>query len=281
MKRRLLAVLCFASMSLFANLAVAQTYPDRPVRIVVPFAAGGGSDVVGRAIALKLAEKLGQPFVVENRTGAGGSLGATQVARATPDGYTLLLGSSSEIAQYPNVASNVPYDFAARLRADRIDRDRAAGADRHREPAGQECAGASGLRPPESRQAELRLGRPRLDDASGGRAVQFDDRHADDARALSRQRAGGDRPDRRHVANGDPDHVRGAAACRRRQAQAAGGLHGASGPPRCRTCRPSRRAAFQAMPPVCGPASLPPPEPLRRSSPGSAPRSPKRSRHPT
>ncbi len=90
--------------------AIAQTYPDRPVRIIVPFAAGGGSDVVGRAIALKLSDKLGQSFVVENRTGAGGSLGATQAARATPDGYTLLLGSSSEIAQYPNVASNVAYD---------------------------------------------------------------------------------------------------------------------------------------------------------------------------
>jgi tripartite-type tricarboxylate transporter receptor subunit TctC len=109
MKRFVLAVLCFAATSL-AGPACAQTYPDRPVRIVVPFAAGGGSDVVARAIATKLADKLGQSFVVENRTGAGGSLGANQVARATPDGYTLLLGSSSEIAQYPNVASNVPYD---------------------------------------------------------------------------------------------------------------------------------------------------------------------------
>jgi tripartite-type tricarboxylate transporter receptor subunit TctC len=103
----LIAALCLASAS---SVAVAQTYPDRPVRIIVPFAAGGGSDVVGRAIAQKLSEKLGQSFVVENRTGAGGSLGATQVARAPADGYTLLLGSNSEIAQYPNVAANVPYD---------------------------------------------------------------------------------------------------------------------------------------------------------------------------
>ncbi len=102
-----LAVLCCLSAT---SLAVGQGYPDRPIRIVVPFAAGGGSDVVGRAIAQKLSEKLGQSVVVENRTGAGGSLGATQVARAPADGYTLLLGSSSEIAQYPNVAANVPYD---------------------------------------------------------------------------------------------------------------------------------------------------------------------------
>ena len=66
--------------------------------------------MVGRAIAQKLTEKLGQSVVVENRTGAAGSLGATQVARAPADGYTLLLASSSEIAQYPNVATNVPYD---------------------------------------------------------------------------------------------------------------------------------------------------------------------------
>ena len=105
---RLLVALCLGTA--FLTSAGAQTYPDRPVRIVVPFAAGGGSDVSGRAIALKLTELLGQSFVVENRTGAAGSIGATQVARATPDGYTLLLGSSSEIAQYPNVASNVPYD---------------------------------------------------------------------------------------------------------------------------------------------------------------------------
>jgi tripartite-type tricarboxylate transporter receptor subunit TctC len=106
-RRALVAVLCCLSAT---SLAVAQGYPDRPIRIVVPFAAGGGSDVVGRAIAQKLTEKLGQSVVVENRTGAGGSLGATQVARAPADGYTLLLGSSSEIAQYPNVAASVPYD---------------------------------------------------------------------------------------------------------------------------------------------------------------------------
>jgi tripartite-type tricarboxylate transporter receptor subunit TctC len=105
------AALCLVVTGLFVpGTAVAQTYPDRPVRVIVPFAAGGGSDVVGRAIAQKLQDKFGQPFVVENRTGAGGSIGATQVARAAPDGYTLLLGSSSEISQYPNVKADVPYD---------------------------------------------------------------------------------------------------------------------------------------------------------------------------
>lgn len=101
------AALAFAAVPVAAQ---AQTYPDHAVRIIVPFAAGGGSDIVGRAIAQKLQDKFGQPFVVENRTGAGGSIGANQVARAAPDGYTLLLGSSSEIAQYPAVKADLPYD---------------------------------------------------------------------------------------------------------------------------------------------------------------------------
>jgi tripartite-type tricarboxylate transporter receptor subunit TctC len=90
--------------------ALAQSYPERPVRIVVPYPAGGASDAVGRAIALKLTAKLGQSFFIENRTGASGSLGATQVARAAPDGYTLLLASSSEMSIYTSVASSPPYE---------------------------------------------------------------------------------------------------------------------------------------------------------------------------
>jgi tripartite-type tricarboxylate transporter receptor subunit TctC len=108
-RKALLAALCLAGASLAATSpAAAQAYPDRPIRVVVPFAAGGASDVVARAIAPKLTDKLGQSVVVENRTGAGGSLGVTQVVRAPADGYTLLLGSSSEIAQYPNVVANRP-----------------------------------------------------------------------------------------------------------------------------------------------------------------------------
>ncbi|MGZ8211637.1 MAG: Bug family tripartite tricarboxylate transporter substrate binding protein [Burkholderiales bacterium] len=94
----------------------AQPYPSKPIRMMVPFPAGGGSDTMGRAIGQKLGERLGQSVVIENRPGAGGSIGADMVAKSAPDGYTILLGSTSELVQYPNVNPKIPYnplrDFA-------------------------------------------------------------------------------------------------------------------------------------------------------------------------
>ena len=95
---------------LITGAALAQAYPNRPVRLIVPFASGGGSDTVGRVIAQALSTSLGQGFVVENRTGAGGAIGADAVAKSAPDGYTLLLGSTSEIVHLVNVSTKVPYD---------------------------------------------------------------------------------------------------------------------------------------------------------------------------
>jgi tripartite-type tricarboxylate transporter receptor subunit TctC len=80
------------------------------VRVIVPFASGGGSDAVGRVIAQALTASMGQGFVVENRTGAGGAIGADAVAKSAPDGYALLLGSTSEIVHLVNVSTKVPYD---------------------------------------------------------------------------------------------------------------------------------------------------------------------------
>jgi tripartite-type tricarboxylate transporter receptor subunit TctC len=79
----------------FASSLYAQSYPSRPVRIIVVFAAGGSSDVLTRLVAQEMSESLGQPFVIENRTGAGGNIGSELVAKSPPDGYTLLSGSSS------------------------------------------------------------------------------------------------------------------------------------------------------------------------------------------
>src|SRR5690606_2221445 len=88
----------------------AQSYPERPVRIVVPFPPGGNVDLSARIIAQALTEDLKQSFIVENRSGAGGTLGADHVAKAKPDGYTLLVSSNSAISIRPLTDPNTPYD---------------------------------------------------------------------------------------------------------------------------------------------------------------------------
>lgn len=99
-----------------ATVSAAADYPRQQITIVVPFPPGGPFDIIARALSTPLAAKLGQPVVVENRPGASGMIGATRVARAAPDGYTLLLGSSGTQALNPNVFSGVQYkspdDFA-------------------------------------------------------------------------------------------------------------------------------------------------------------------------
>jgi tripartite-type tricarboxylate transporter receptor subunit TctC len=92
-----------------AGAASAQTYPQRAVHMIVPYAVGGASDTTARILAAKLSERLGQPIMVDNRTGAGGAIGTEAAARAAPDGYTLLLASASEIVQLP-VVTRAPYD---------------------------------------------------------------------------------------------------------------------------------------------------------------------------
>src|ERR1700757_2784958 len=80
-----------AALPVMSRIARAQAYPTRPVRIIVPFPAGQATDTIARLMGQSLSERLGQPFVLENRTGAGGNIGTESVVRATPDGYTLLL----------------------------------------------------------------------------------------------------------------------------------------------------------------------------------------------
>src|SRR6266699_2087159 len=93
-----------------AGVKAEDKYPSRPVRIVVSFSAGGPTDTVARVMGAKMGELLGQQFVVENRVGAGGNIGADQVAKAPPDGYTLLMATVSTHAINPGLYKNMPYD---------------------------------------------------------------------------------------------------------------------------------------------------------------------------
>ncbi|MBI3044908.1 MAG: cyclase family protein [Betaproteobacteria bacterium] len=112
-----LHALAIAAVSALAHPAAgqgtttgAQNYPAKPVRMIVAFPAGGGSDIVGRALAQQLTELLGQPVVVDNRGGAGGAIGTELAARAAPDGYTLVVGSSGAFAINPHLNPKLPYD---------------------------------------------------------------------------------------------------------------------------------------------------------------------------
>jgi tripartite-type tricarboxylate transporter receptor subunit TctC len=103
------AALLAAALALASPAGRAQTYPSRPITLVIPFAVGGSNDMVGRAIGKKLTEAWGQPVVVENRSGAGGVIGSSAVAAAAPDGYTLLLVSSTFTIN-PAIKKNMPFD---------------------------------------------------------------------------------------------------------------------------------------------------------------------------
>ncbi len=99
-----------AAMALVSGAAMAQAWPSKPIRIIVPYPPGGTSDILARAIGPKITEALGQPVTVENKAGATGNLGADLVAKSAPDGYTLLLGDIGSLAIAPSVFPSLPFD---------------------------------------------------------------------------------------------------------------------------------------------------------------------------
>ena len=111
--RRLMVAICMIAACVLVMApsgADAQgAWPNKPIRIIVPFAPGGASDILGRLIAKDLSERVKQPVVVENKPGAGGTIGADFVAKSPPDGYTLLLADSSVVMTFPSLYPNLPY----------------------------------------------------------------------------------------------------------------------------------------------------------------------------
>ena len=108
--KKLLSIVCTAALlTLTQGQALAQTYPTKPVKIIVPFGPGGFTDVVARILGVKLGESLGQSVVIENKPGAGSMIGTDQVAKSAPDGHTLVIVSSTHVIS-PWIYKNVPYD---------------------------------------------------------------------------------------------------------------------------------------------------------------------------
>lgn len=108
--RNLAAALGVIGLLLTASGAAAQPFPNKPVRIVVPFPAGSATDAIARTLAGPVSASIGQPVVVENKAGADGAISGTEVARAAPDGYTLLLATNSPLSAVPALRKNPPYD---------------------------------------------------------------------------------------------------------------------------------------------------------------------------
>lgn len=108
--RRIFVVVLLFGLCLTATASWSQGYPDRPIRIICSFPAGGGTDFLARLVAQKLTERWGQSVIVDNRPGGNGSIGARAAMTAAPDGYTLYVGSSDHLVLAPNLFTNLPYD---------------------------------------------------------------------------------------------------------------------------------------------------------------------------
>ena len=108
--RKALLVAACAAIALGSGLAQAQAWPSKPVRIIVPFPAGGATDLLARSLGQKLGESLGQPFIVDNRAGANGNIGAAAVAKAPPDGYTIMFCTTGPLVFNKIIYKTTPFD---------------------------------------------------------------------------------------------------------------------------------------------------------------------------
>ena len=209
--RRALAAAITAAFFL-AVPAKAQEWPQRQVSVVVPFAAGGSTDLIARIIAQHMQAKFGVPFVVENKAGAGGSIGTGMVAKAPNDGYTLLVGTVSSNAINAFLYSKLPFDVARDLQPVSLLARLPNLLFVHPKTSGQDGGGADRLSQGERRQGELRFVRQRHVLAFVLGDVPDDERDQDDARAVPQHQRGDEQYPRRQYRAGDRQHDDGLAA---------------------------------------------------------------------
>ena len=214
-RRRLIVTLGLGSAASLLPRAAFAAYPDRPIHLIVPFAPGGNADIVGRIVGERISSALGQPVVVDNRGGAGGSIGAEAVARATPDGYTLFVGSNGPLTVNPFVQAKLGYDplkdFAPIALTSYVPHVHHP----ERQGRGQDAARAD--RAVEEAAGEHRHQRRRQRDPHDARALQGGDRRQYHAHSLSQRRRADARPDRRQHPGGDDGILHRACRCTRRQ----------------------------------------------------------------
>ena len=207
----LLIVAAFA-----ATPTAAAEYPTRPIKLVVPYAAGGPTDVLGRLVGEFLGRDLKQPVVVENKAGAQGAIGAEIVARSEPDGYTLFVTAASIIVLNPMLYKKLPYDPVKDLRVLALLTDLPVVMEVHPSVPAKTVAEFVAYAKAESRQGQFRIGRHRRHHPSRRRDVQADRGRRHGSRALQGSGPGADRSDiRQHP--GDVRHAEhGVAAGERR-----------------------------------------------------------------
>ena len=163
----------------FCGSALAQkaSYPTKPIRIFVAYTPAGATDILARAVGQKMTEHWGQPVIIENRPGAAGNIGTEMAARATPDGYTLIMATAGTHGINPSLYRNLSWDPIKSFDAGQPGRHGAQHHGRQQLPAGKKRQGADRLCQGQPRQTQLRLARHRQHRASVDGAVQEHDRH--------------------------------------------------------------------------------------------------------
>ena len=198
--------------------ALAQPYPNKPIRLIVPFPAGGGVDFIGRIIGQKLSERLGQQVAIDNRAGANGIVGLELLKQSPPDGYTIAAASAGPLAVNPFIYAKLPYDTPEGLHSHREHGEFPAAAGRASVAAGEKRARTDRAREKKSRPAFLFAPGRRQFGAPRRRTVQYDGESEDTERPLQGHRARRNRAARRRSPADLQQHPDRIAARKCRQA---------------------------------------------------------------